>query len=224
MRELMFAERLHACVNAGANPLSAIVDPKRSTTLGNLLYADRAETISEAEWVQIVEAISHGDQDALRALYERAHRIVFTLAMRICGTREAAEEVMLDVFHAIWRRSAQYDPAGGTVVGWIMMQTRSRALDRVRFDQRKKRVDPGIHEDVETDGPSHAIESRQQRERLDDALCTLTPHERTAIETAFFSELTYSETAARLDEPIGTVKTRVRSALAKLRKALGGDS
>jgi RNA polymerase sigma-70 factor, ECF subfamily len=200
-----------------------------TTTLGDVVYADRSGTpISEHDWVRLVESIAAGDQHALRALYERTHRMVFTLAMRICGSREIAEELTLDVFHDVWRRSAQYDPKGGSVVGWIMLQARSRAIDRLRFEQRKKRVQPHQHPDHhevqgEVSGPADAVDARQQRYLLQRALAVLTPDERQAIETAFFSELTYSETAVRLDQPVGTVKTRVRSALAKLRKALGSD-
>lgn len=167
-----------------------------------------------------------GDQHALRAIYERSHRIVFTLAMRICRHRELAEEVSVDVFHDVWRRAAEYDPSGGSVVGWIMMQARSRALDRVRYEARKKRVDPHTGQREEQDDgarPGDGITARQQHGQIQTALTALTPDERQTIETAFFSELTYSETALRLDQPIGTVKTRVRSALAKLRKALAKE-
>lgn len=202
-------------------------DPQEpTTTLGDLLYADPLErSVLEEDWVQLVASIAAGDHGALRDLFERAHRLVFTLAVRICGDREVAEEVTLDVFHDVWRRSAQYDPEGGTVVGWIMMQARSRAIDRLRFEQRKKRVQatPGLPEPADVDGPADAIDARHQRSLLHGALTTLTPDERTAIETAFFSELTYAETAVRLDQPLGTVKTRIRAGLAKLRKALSSD-
>ena len=197
-------------------------------TLGDLLYTDRSRpSIPEQDWVHLLESIAAGDQQMLRSLYERTHRLVFTLSMRICKHREMAEEVTLDVFHDVWRRSGQYDRTTGSVVAWIMMLARSRAIDRLRFEQRKKRVDPHPspdhgNEPVETIGPAIAVEERQRRGLLQEALATLTPDERQTIETAFFSELTYSETATRLDQPLGTVKTRVRSALSKLRKALEG--
>jgi RNA polymerase sigma-70 factor (ECF subfamily) len=146
--------------------------------------------------------------------------------MRVCQNREIAEEITLDVFHDVWRRAARYDPEDGSVLGWIMNQARSRAIDRLRFEQRKKRSAPGTshpEERVERDGPAEHIDARQRRSLLQEALTALTPHERQAVEAAFFSELTYSEVAARLDQPIGTVKTRLRSALAKLRKALGNE-
>lgn len=221
---------LHATVRR-----SQILNPKRAsddqgeptTTLGDLLYPDRSGTsVPEGDWVRVVQAIADGDQQALRALYERTHRLVFTLGMRICGNPEIAEEITLDVFHDVWRRSAQYDPEDGSVLGWIMNQARSRAIDRVRFEQRKKRSAPATsHEEarVEANGPADHVDARQRRCLLQGALSALTPDERQAIEAAFFSELTYSEVAVHLDQPIGTVKTRLRSALAKLRKALGSE-
>jgi RNA polymerase sigma-70 factor (ECF subfamily) len=143
---------------------------------------------------------------------------------RPCG-RCTNEEITLDVFRDVWFRSAQYDPAAGSVVGWIMNQARSRAIDRLRFEQRKKRVPTHPHdrEAEHLEGPTDAIDARRRRSLVQEALAALTPEERQAIETAFFSELTYSETALRLNQPLGTVKTRVRSALAKLRKALENE-
>ena len=195
-------------------------------TLGDVLYADGSEGAApESDWLHLVRSIAGGDQRALRVLYERTHRLVFTLAMRIGGDRESAEEVTLDVFRDVWLRSARYSPDGGPVLGWIMNQARSRAIDRLRFEQRKKRMPPDRRreEQAEVEDPDHAVDVRQRRTLVQQALDTLTPDERRTIETAFFSELTYSETALRLDQPIGTVKTRVRSALAKLRKALESE-
>ena len=199
-----------------------------STTLGDLLYRGQSDTeAAEGDWVLLVQSIAAGDQQALRALYERTHRMVFTLAARICSSREIAEEVTLDVFQDVWQRSAEYDPSDRSVVGWIMIQARSRAIDRLRFEQRRKRSpDPQLTYDderVQVGTTPDVLEARQRRCLLQEALTALTPDERNTIETAFFSELTYSETAARLNQPIGTVKTRIRSALAKLRKVLSSE-
>jgi RNA polymerase sigma-70 factor, ECF subfamily len=193
--------------------------------LGDLLYADAARTpVSEKDWVGLVRSIAAGDQLALHALYERTHRIVFTLIVRIVNSRETAEEVTLDVFHDVWRRAATYDPAGGSVVGWIMNQARSRAIDRLRFEQRKKRVNtPESPLPVSSaSDPRAAFDVQEEGRLLRDALKVLTREERQTIETAFFSEKTYYEVAAELDQPLGTVKTRVRSGLRKLRQALAG--
>jgi RNA polymerase sigma-70 factor, ECF subfamily len=197
----------------------------RTSTLGDLLYANKAKTpIAEKAWLEMVQSIGRGDQLALHALFTQTHRLVFTLTLRIIGSRETAEEVTLDVFHDVWRRAPSYDPAGGSVVGWIMNQARSRAIDRLRYEQRKKRVNP--HADrppaaTAASGPHEIFDVREQGRLLQQALQVLTPGEREAIETAFFSELTYSEAAAKLNQPLVTVKTRIRSGLSKLRRALG---
>jgi RNA polymerase sigma-70 factor (ECF subfamily) len=191
-------------------------------TLGEVLYPDRSKKlVPESDWVALVRSIAAGDQPALHALYERSHRIVFTLMVRITSNRETAEELTLDVFHDVWRRASQYDPANGTVLGWMMNQARSRAIDRVRFDSRKKRVNgDGVHLADEIAESPDVVEFRQRADALARALAVLRPEERQAIEAAFFSGLTYAEAAAQLKQPLGTVKTRIRSGLHKLRQAL----
>ena len=120
-----------------------------------------------------------------------------------------------------WRRASTYDGTGGSVLGWIMNQARSRAIDRLRFESRKKRNysvvgDPQMQRRRRRPPPR----AREHAHVLQQALLTLTPDERQAIETAYFSELTYVEVAAQLNQPLGTIKTRIRSALGKLRRAL----
>ena len=196
--------------------------------LGDVLYANHSKPrVSEEDWRILVQSIAAGDQLALHALYQRSHRVVFTLIMRITANRETAEELTLDVFHDVWRRASHYDPANGTVLGWIMNQARSRAIDRLRFDKRKKRADV-----PEGDPPpmldrwdsQDIVELKQQSRALQAALNVLTPDERRAIEAAFFAELTYAEVAMKLNQPLGTVKTRIRSGLRKLRQALAGEA
>ena len=195
-------------------------------TLGDVLYAGGSKAPeAERHWAGLIERIAAGEQLALHAIYERSHRMVFTLIVRITGNRETADELTIDVFHDVWRRAPAYTPEGGSVVGWILNQARSRAIDRLRFDQRKKRVNnhtdnpPAVSAER---SPQEAFDVSEQGRLLRHALEALTPQERQAIETAFFSELTYSEVATRLDQPVGTVKTRIRSGLAKLRQALAG--
>jgi RNA polymerase sigma-70 factor (ECF subfamily) len=200
-------------------------DDRATTTLGDLLYADAATApVSEKDWVRLVQSIAAGDQSALHELYARAHRIVFTLMVRITDNRETAEELTLDVFHDVWRRAATYHADGGSVIGWILNQARSRAIDRLRFDQRKKRVNPHPEPSVPvtpaTD-PHETLDLSEQSRLLRNALTALTPGEREAVETAFLSELTHAEVAARLNQPLGTIKTRIRSGLEKIRQVLG---
>jgi len=197
-------------------------------TLGDVLYADKSKSsVSENDWVGLVQSIAAGDQHALHALYERTHRIVFTLIMRITSNRETAEELTLDVFYDVWRRASRYDARDGTVLGWIMNQARSRALDRLRFERRKKRIDPDASAPavaIETSDSRDALELKEQSRALQNGLTLLTPGERQAIEAAFFLELTHAEVAARLKQPLGTVKTRIRSGLHKLRQALAAEA
>lgn len=202
-------------------------DEGSTHTLGELLYRDKGKTpVPEREWVDLLRCIAAGDQLALRALYERSHRLVYTLTMRITGNRQTAEELTLDVFHDVWRRASAYDADGGPVLGWIMNQARSRAIDRLRYEGRKKRVDPQLSEAgsiTAAEESQEAIEARDHGRVLQAALSALTPEERQAIEMAFFSELTYAETAARLNQPLGTIKTRIRSGLEKLRNVFRGE-
>jgi len=198
---------------------------KSPATLGDVLYAGSKAPAPEQDWAALVQSIAAGDELALHALYERAHRMVFTLTMRITANRETAEELTIDVFHGVWRRASLYDAANGTVLGWIMNQARSRAIDRLRFDSRKKRIN-GMEQplaEVAAD-PSDVLELREQSKALREALAGLTPDERQAIETTFFAGLTHAEAAVRLNQPLGTIKTRIRSGLHKLRRMLTAEA
>jgi RNA polymerase sigma-70 factor, ECF subfamily len=199
---------------------------KTPATLGDVLYAKSKPPVPEQDWVALVQATAAGDQPALHALYDRAHRIVFTLMMRLTANRETAEELTVDVFHDIWRRASSYDATNGTVLAWIMNQARSRAIDRLRFESRKKRSNGGAEEplaDVAAD-PRDVLELREQGQWLRAALAMLTPDERQAIEATFFAGLTHAEAAKRLNQPLGTIKTRIRSGLHKLRQRLAAEA
>jgi RNA polymerase sigma-70 factor (ECF subfamily) len=201
-------------------------------TLGDVLYAKSKAMVPEQDWAALVQSIAAGDQLALHELYEMAHRVVFTLIMRITANRETAEELTIDVFHDVWRRASRYDAANGTVLGWIVNQARSRAIDRLRFDSRKKRSQGDVRplDDMAADpcdmaaDPCDLIEMREQGESLRAALAALTPDQRQAIEITFFGGLTYAEAAARLKQPLGTIKTRIRSGLHELRRALTAEA
>ena len=195
-----------------------------ANTLGDLLYSKARAAVPEQDWATLVQLTAAGDQLALHTLYERSHRLVFTLIMRITANRETAEELTIDVFHDVWRRASHYDASNGTVLGWIMNKARSRAIDRLRFENRKKRsyrddLQPPVEVAAEPD-PVDVLEMQQQRESLRQALSILTADERQAIETTFFAGLTHVEAAARLNQPLGTIKTRIRSGLSKLRNTM----
>lgn len=192
------------------------------TTLGDVLYANAKPSAPEQNWVALVQSIAAGDQLALHALYEMAHRPIFTLIMRITAQRETAEELTVEVFHDIWRFASRYDDAHTTVLGWIMNQARSRAIDHLRCENRKQGSPGG---DVRLPAKVAATSQnmlalREQGESLRAALATLALDERQAIETTFFAGLTHIEAAARLNPPPGAIKTRICSGLHKLRHAL----
>ena len=136
-----------------------------------------------------------------------------------CVLRATAEEIVVDVFHEAWQRADRYNPADGTVVGWVMNLARSRAIDRLRHDSRKKRVATAEAADV-SEAEHDPIEQRENMALLREAVSSLAPEERTAIELAYFSDSSYAEVARRLDMPLGTIKSRIRSGLTKLRFAL----
>ena len=190
---------------------AAVCPPK---TLGAILDLQKVgEHLSESHWAALVQMIADGDQRALYALYTQTHRLVFTLIVRIVGHRERAEDLTLDVFHDVWRQASTYDPATGPVIGWILNQARSKAIDCAVRTWNERVGDPASRP---------VIEFRQQAELVRQALRVLTPDERRTIETAFFSGLTHDEVAQKLSQPLETVKTRVRSGFAKLRQALTG--
>jgi len=207
-------------------PATPSPETRGPATLGDVLYAKSKALVPEQDWATLVRSMATGDQLALHTLYEMAHRMVFTLIMRITANRETAEELTIDVFHDVWRRASRYDAANGTVLGWIMNQARSRAIDRLRFESRQKRrrgedAEPLAEIAAE---PRDALELRAEAQSLRVALATLTPNERQVIETTFFGGLTHAEAAARLNQPLGTIKTRIRSGLHKLRRALAAES
>ena len=193
-------------------------------TLGDVLYGDQSQPrISEKDWVVLVRTTAAGEQLALYSLYERTHRLVFTLIMRITSNRQVAEHLTLEVYDQIWTRSARYDRAEGTVLGWIMNQARAHAIERLRFEQRIKGHDPKAQAALLTiDMPDFrdVMEVKERRRAIENALTVLGREERRTIELTFFSELTHAQVAQRLDEPLATIKTRTRTALSKLRHAL----
>lgn len=133
-------------------------------TLGALLYADVTKTrVSEEDWVALLQSIAAADRLALRELYERAHRVVFTLMLQLTDGRETAEELTLDVFHDVWRRAPEYDAASGSVVGWIMNLAQSRAMDRLGSAQGKTRARPSGEAPEAAPCPSEALWGRLSR-------------------------------------------------------------
>lgn len=193
--------------------------PRQSAT-----YSQTAAA-REAVWRDYVQEIQKGNPDALACLYDACSPLLYTLALRILGNPADAEEVLLDAFEQVWRTAHRFDPARGGVWQWLMLLTRSRALDRLRsVAGRRLREQFPISGQSELSSPvplpEETIAATQQQYLLQQALSALPIEQRKPLELAYFSGLTHTEIAATLEVPLGTIKTRIRTAMDKLRVAL----
>ena len=170
--------------------------------------------------------MARGEGEALAELYDRHAASIYSLALRILGDAADAEDVVQDVFTQAWRQSSRYEASRGAVGAWLLTLARSRAIDRLRA----RRARPGAVTDdraadrVADAGPAADAQvlSFEQVSRVRAALDELPLLQRAAIELAYFEGLSHAEIAARLEQPLGTVKTRIRLAMVKLRDALAG--
>jgi RNA polymerase sigma-70 factor (ECF subfamily) len=178
----------------------------------------------EAVWRQYVDHCAAGDQSALAALYDESSSLVHSLTNRMLGNAADADEVTLDVYTQVWRTAATYDQARGSVASWLVTLARSRAIDRTRSRaSRVKREQPILDFtsfEAATASPEQQIAFSQRSQRVQAALATLSPEQSEALQLAFFSDLSHSELAERLGQPLGTVKSRIRSGMMKLRMEL----
>jgi len=168
--------------------------------------------------------IAGGDHAALADIYDRHARGIYSLALRIVRRPEDAEDVTQQVFTQAWRTAARYDRTRGAVAAWLLMMARSRAIDCLRRRDAARSDDANDSQlvAIPDPGPSveHVVATREQIEHARTALNGLSPEQRQAIELAYYGGLTHSEIAQQTSTPLGTVKTRVRSALQTLRAAL----
>jgi RNA polymerase sigma-70 factor (ECF subfamily) len=167
-----------------------------------------------------VRRIAAGDQSALAALYDTTNRLIYGMALRILGNPADAEEVTLDIYTQVWRNASNFDERRGSVVAWLTTMARSRSIDRLRSaTNRSRREEPLADLDTPAVGPA-PMQPGVGRE-VQAALKTLAPEQREAIELAYWYGYSHSELAARLGQPLGTVKTRIRMGMMKLRSQLG---
>ncbi len=182
---------------------------------------------AQAADVDAVRRVAGGAGEALAELYDRHSRPVYSLALRVLGDQSDAEDVTQDVFTQAWRQASRYDAARGAVGAWLLNMARSRAIDRLRA----RRGQPAATIDATPllaslpDGgpaPDVVADSIDSASRVRSALNDLPLVQRLAIELAYFEGLSHSEIAERLEQPLGTVKTRIRLGLLRLRDALTG--
>jgi RNA polymerase sigma-70 factor (ECF subfamily) len=169
----------------------------------------------------LIRRILYGDEVALGLLYDRYGGRVYSVAKRILQDAGAAEEVLQDIFHELWRNAANFDSTRGSLAGWLLVMARSRSIDRLR------RRSPAMGEEVAVTLRASAFDTeslalkQEMVSRVRAALQSLPEAQRQAMELAYFEGLTQSEIAKRTGDPLGTVKTRLRTALASLRAELG---
>ena len=174
-----------------------------------------------SETDELALALGSGDERALAQLYDRYGTAVYNLALRITRDAGAAEEISLDSFLQIWRQSSRFDAHHGTLIGWLFTIARTRAIDRLRAASAVKRTQSDDAPPVNAPRPPEEMAELAERRRLvRDAMATLSAAQRAALELAYYDGLSHSEIAARLGEPLGTVKTRIRQAMLVLRKTL----
>jgi RNA polymerase sigma-70 factor (ECF subfamily) len=171
----------------------------------------------EAEGTKLVARLARGEAAALGEFFDRYSSLAYGLAVRILRDPTEAEDVVQEVFVQAWRQAGRYDPGRGTPAAWVCTMARTRALDQVRRRTARR------EESAET-GPQLAAPMPDSEEAMAvrNALAALSDDQRRALELAYYEGLTQSEIARRLDQPLGTVKTRIRTAMIRLRETLAG--
>lgn len=195
-----------------------------SRFLDSILMAQDADH-SRGEAEALLERVAQGERDAVMVLYDRFAGAVLAVALRVTGNRAEAEDIAQEVFARVWREATSFDRARGSAAAWIITLTRNRAIDVVRSRSRRARHedDQTAEEPVVTEAaatPEAQVVDAQRAEAVRHALDALRPEQRQVIELAYFGGLSHSEIAERLQQPLGTVKTRIAQSVKRLRDAL----
>jgi RNA polymerase sigma-70 factor (ECF subfamily) len=185
---------------------------------------DTTRSTHEQEWGLLIAQTAQGDQAALATLYDRTSPQVYGLILKILDNREAAEEVTLDVYTQVWRQAHTYDETRGSPGGWLMTLARTRAIDRYRAGSAERgRIESLDEVELfvsEGETPEQDLEGQERRRYVQQALALLTEEQRKVIALAYFYGLSQSEISDKLNVPLGTVKTRMRLGMIKLREML----
>jgi RNA polymerase sigma-70 factor, ECF subfamily len=174
--------------------------------------------------IRLIRQVANQDRDAFSQLYDRFSTLVFTLAMRMLRARSDAEDLLQEVFVQVWRQAQNYSTERGSPEAWIVNIARSRAIDKIRSIRRMEKSfvlteDPTRAES--TDNVESSAADSEVRMAMNSALANLPEAQRKVLELAYFGGLTQTEIAERLAEPLGTVKTRMRAGIQRLREMLG---
>jgi RNA polymerase sigma-70 factor, ECF subfamily len=183
-------------------------------------FADDRQSV----WQGIVARMATGEPAALADLYDKSSSTLYSLALRMVRTPEDAEEVVHDVYTRAWKTAGSYAETRGTVISWLILMTRSIAIDRLRSLRRHSKelttLEPGFDTPGGSPTPEVAVSGMERQARLRSAMEALVPEQRELIELAFFGGMTHYEVAETTGLPVGTVKTRIRTGLQRMRTAL----
>ena len=174
--------------------------------------------------VHLIQRAASQDREAFSQLYDRYSSLVFTLAMRMLRVRDDAEDLLQEVFVQVWRQAGNYSQERGSPEAWIVNITRSRAIDKLRSIRRREKSfvltdDPARAES--TDNVETSVAESEAKLAINSALANLPQAQRRVLELAYFDGLTQTEIAVKLREPLGTVKTRMRAGIQRLREVVG---
>lgn len=180
-----------------------------------LSFADVKENSSDA---RLILSVRSGDQQAMGELFDRYSSLVYSVALRVLGDTGAAEDILQEVFMQLWRKPAVFDSARGSLAAWLAVIARNRAIDAIR----KRKPETDIEDVIVSVEPDFAGEAERNRaaEHIRRKLSEMPEPQRSALEMAFFEGLTHSEIATKTGTPLGTIKTRIRTALISLRAAV----
>jgi RNA polymerase sigma-70 factor (ECF subfamily) len=179
--------------------------------------------VQERQWELLIAQVAQGDQQALGTLYDATCSLVYGLALRMLGNTGTAEEVTLDVYTHVWQQAATYDPQRGAPSAWLFMLTRSRAIDRLRRRTQEERTMASFEHIEVPEGmvtPEESSEVAERRRLVQAAFTALPAEQREVLELAYFAGLSHHEIATQLGLALGTVKTRIRLGMTKLRESL----
>lgn len=179
----------------------------------------------------LIRLVALRRSDALSALYDRYSRLVFSLALHVVGDRETAEEITQDVFYRVWENAASYRSDQAKLTTWMTSITRYRAIDILRKRQVRPERDSLDWEDAEhehnpgmLDGPEELADLSMQQHRIRSAIAALPRDQQEVLALAYFQGLSHSQIAERQEQPLGTVKTRIRLAMQRLRELLKDEN
>jgi RNA polymerase sigma-70 factor (ECF subfamily) len=193
------------------------------------MTADTNQNVADqSQDAALIERIQNGDRTAFMAFYDRFSPLLFSVAARVLGDRKEAEDVLQEIMLVIWNKSGEYNSQLGSLSSWAVALTRNKSLDRLRSRTRRLRLIEEVaimaEESDASSSPSanEVIHGRERAEMLRAAMKELPAEQRMAIELAFFTGMSQTDIATRLQQPLGTVKARIRRGMLRLREQLGG--